>query len=115
MTTSRLYVPHQITVRLAALTYEDYSDIEAGAARLNVSIDRYIERDGTEAVLFVTEEGVYILSIRGTEFSKGHIGDVLSNAGIFAHSWEGPGGVHRGYHEQFLDIKDIAVDYANSV
>jgi len=101
-------------VRLSAIAYESYSTAKALASGLGYDVKRYYDVDNSQAYLFENEYQC-VLTFRGTEFSKGRLGDIASNIRVAAREWAGPGKVHLGYANQYVELRDKAFSFCDMV
>ncbi len=101
-------------VRLAAYTYAGPNVAPLMAARLGFATTAFYDKRDAEAYLFQTEDAA-VLSFRGTQASNFHIGDLFPNIGLSSREWNGAGGVHRGYLEQWRDLRDFALGHLEGV
>lgn len=71
----------------------------------------WFDHSGSEAVL-VCKNGIAALVFRGTEFTRGHLGDIAANIGR-PTKWAGPGRAHRGYVNALERIRFSAREMAD--
>jgi pimeloyl-ACP methyl ester carboxylesterase len=103
-----------IYMKLAALAYMPPAYVKQKVPYLGFCVARFLTKGPAQGYLFKGGRQA-ILAYRGTEASKGHVRDILSNIRVHAREWEGPGKAHLGYVRQYRAIRDDAIHWISRV